>query len=211
VETGDRVIDICAGQGHSAIEYIKVWRYLGADVTITGIDSNERMLDAGKRRVRRYGLENSVFLEKADAMNMKPGYVPKDMKAYQDDCFDAALCVFGAGGLENPKQAFCEMLRIIKPGGRIVIIDALLPTPGLHTTLKHVSFWNDFRLAMMKHLWGWENHNSLFVDIENSSCADAYGAHFYFETISKALCPEPIPVLKKAIAVYVGVKTKLGN
>ena len=100
-----RVLDLGCGDGTTAVPLAR----LGADVV--GIDIASNLVEAGNRRAAEAGLGNLKFQE-GDASNLEG--VP-------DDSFDLTLSVFGAMFATRPFDVAKEMVRVTKPGGRVVM------------------------------------------------------------------------------------------
>src|ERR1700730_14852334 len=100
-----RVLDLGCGDGTTAIPLAR----LGAEVT--GIDIARNLVDAGNKRAAEAGLNRLKFQE-GDACNMQ---------GVDDDWFDLTISVFGAMFAPKPFDVAREMVRVTKPGGRIVM------------------------------------------------------------------------------------------
>ena len=100
-----RALDLGCGDGTTALP-LAVW---GADVT--GIDIARNLVEAGNRRAAEAGLKRLKFQE-GDACNLE---------GVADHSFDLTLSVFGAMFAPKPFDAAREMVRVTKPGGRIVM------------------------------------------------------------------------------------------
>jgi SAM-dependent methyltransferase len=100
-----KVLDLGCGDGTTAIPEAK----LGAKVL--GVDIVSNLVEAGKKRARELGLTNIQFQE-GDASNLH------DLK---DDSFDLVVSIFGAMFAPKPFDVAKEMVRVTKPGGRIVM------------------------------------------------------------------------------------------
>lgn len=100
-----RALDLGCGDGTTAVPLAR----LGADVT--GIDIARNLVDAGNRRAAEAGLDRLTFHE-GDAC---------DLDGVDDDSFDLTLSVFGAMFAPRPFDVAGEMVRVTKPGGRIVM------------------------------------------------------------------------------------------
>ena len=206
---GNQVIEFCAGQGHAAVECMKVWTYLGLkDIHVTGVEYNEKMILYGLRKLKKLPFGNRVRLVRGDVMDMLPGSAREGFASFEDATFDAAMCVFGVGGIESPRLAFREMLRVVKPGARVVVIDSHLPMSGLHTSARRAGCFYAVRLWFMRHMWGWENCPTMIKDIEQASYSSPTGESFGFEVIVKAICPSPRIIMRNAISVFTGVKVR---
>jgi len=100
-----RALDLGCGDGTTAMPLA----LLGAEVT--GIDIARNLVEAGNRRAAEAGLDRLKFQE-GDACNLE---------GVDDDSFDLTLTVFGAMFAPKPYYVAKEMVRVTKPGGRIVM------------------------------------------------------------------------------------------
>jgi ubiquinone/menaquinone biosynthesis C-methylase UbiE len=105
VTTPLRVLDLGCGDGTTAVPLA----LLGAEVV--GIDIAKNLVDAGNKRAAEAGL-NRLKFEEGDACNLQ---------GVDDHSFDLTLSVFGAMFAPKPFDVAREMVRITKPGGRIVM------------------------------------------------------------------------------------------
>jgi ubiquinone/menaquinone biosynthesis C-methylase UbiE len=100
-----RVLDLGCGDGTTAVPLARA----GADVV--GIDIARNLVDAGNRRAAEFGLTALTFKE-GDAC---------DLQGVADHSFDLTLSVFGAMFAPQPFDVAREMVRVTKPGGRVVM------------------------------------------------------------------------------------------
>ena len=105
IRKGMKVLDLGCGDGTTAIPAAR----LGADVL--GVDIARNLVKAGNRRVGELGLGNLRFQE-GDATNLR---------GLADGSFDFVLSVFGAMFAPKPHDVAREMVRVTRPGGRIVM------------------------------------------------------------------------------------------
>lgn len=105
IKKGMKVLDLGCGDGTTAIPAAKT----GADVT--GVDIASNLVEAGNKRAKKEGLTNCVFKE-GDA---------SDLSGLVDDSFDATVTFFGAMFAPKPFDVAKEMVRVTKPGGKIVM------------------------------------------------------------------------------------------
>ena len=102
---GLAVLDLGCGDGTTAVPAAK----LGADVL--GVDIARNLVEAGNRRAREQGLANCVF-QQGDATNLQP---------LPDASFDLAISIFGAMFAPKPFDVAKELVRVTRPGGRIIM------------------------------------------------------------------------------------------
>jgi demethylmenaquinone methyltransferase/2-methoxy-6-polyprenyl-1,4-benzoquinol methylase len=108
VGPGDRVLDVASGTGDLAIELA---RRVGDSGEVIGSDFSEGMLELA--RAKAPGLR----FEQANALDLP----------YDDDSFDAATVGFGARNFSDLPQGLREMARVVRPGGRVVILEITTP------------------------------------------------------------------------------------
>lgn len=119
VGPGSRVLDVASGTGDLAIEAAS----RGAEVV--GSDFSEGMLALARKKAP------AITFEQADALALP----------YEDDSFDAATVGFGARNFSDLQQGLNEMARVVRPGGRVVVLEITTPTrPPLSTFF---SLWFD--------------------------------------------------------------------
>src|SRR5262245_40347742 len=102
---GHKVLDLGCGDGTTALPAAQ----LGADVL--GVDIARNLVEAGNKRAAAQGLANCTFRE-GDATNLRP---------LPDQSFDLVVTIFGAMFAPKPFLVAREMVRVTRPGGRIVM------------------------------------------------------------------------------------------
>jgi demethylmenaquinone methyltransferase/2-methoxy-6-polyprenyl-1,4-benzoquinol methylase len=133
VGPGDRALDVAAGTGDLAIELA---RRAGPSGVVVGSDFSEGMLD------RARGKSSAVRWEWADAMALP----------YTDGEFDAATVGFGARNFGDLDRGLAEMTRVVRPGGRVVVLEITVPQkPPLSTFF---SLWFDRVVPLIGRLTG---------------------------------------------------------
>ena len=118
-----RVLDLGCGDGTTAMPLAR----LGAEVT--GIDIARNLVEAGNRRAAEAGLDRLEFQE-GDACNLE---------GVDDHSFDLTLSVFGAMFAPKPFDVAKEMVRVTKPGGRIVMGNWIPNDPTFVSQLLKIS------------------------------------------------------------------------
>jgi demethylmenaquinone methyltransferase/2-methoxy-6-polyprenyl-1,4-benzoquinol methylase len=116
VGPGDRVLDVATGTGDLAIELA---RRVSPGGEVVGADFAEAMLTRARRKATAAGegLVHPSF-EWADAHALP----------YPDGHFDAATVGFGARNFDDLERGLAEMVRVVRPGGRVVVLEITTPT-----------------------------------------------------------------------------------
>jgi len=113
VRDGDAVLDVATGTGDVAIRFARTTRA----GTITGVDLSPGMLEVGRTKLSRLGLQDRVRLDEADALALP----------YPDASFDVVTIAFGLRNLPDYARGVAEMARVLRPGGRLVVLEFLPP------------------------------------------------------------------------------------
>ncbi|NOT32361.1 MAG: methyltransferase domain-containing protein [Planctomycetes bacterium] len=104
---GQAVLDVATGPGEPALSIAGV---VGAKGSVTGVDVVPAMIDAAGREAGRRGLGNARFRVAA------AGELP-----FEDESFDAVVSRFGVMFFPSPLEGIREMLRVLKPGGKLAM------------------------------------------------------------------------------------------
>jgi demethylmenaquinone methyltransferase/2-methoxy-6-polyprenyl-1,4-benzoquinol methylase len=117
---GARVLDLCTGTGDLAIAAV----HGTADARVVGVDFAGAMLRIGLDKLRGRGLDRRITLVRGDATRIP----------VRDRWADAATIGFGIRNVAQPDAALAELARVVKPGGRLVILEFGEPIiPGIRT------------------------------------------------------------------------------
>jgi ubiquinone/menaquinone biosynthesis C-methylase UbiE len=123
ITKGLKVLDLGCGDGTTALPAAK----LGAEVL--GVDIARNLVEAGNRRAKEQGLANLRFQE-GDASNLN---------GLKDGSFDLVVTVFGAMFAPKPFDVAKEMVRVTRPGGRIVMGNWIPNDPTLVAQILKIS------------------------------------------------------------------------
>jgi SAM-dependent methyltransferase len=123
ITKGQKVLDLGCGDGTTALPEAK----LGADVL--GVDIARNLVEAGNRRAAAQGLANCRF-EEGDA---------SDLHDLADGSFDLVVSIFGAMFAPRPFDVAREMVRVTRPGGRVVMGNWIPNDPTLVAQLLKIS------------------------------------------------------------------------
>jgi demethylmenaquinone methyltransferase/2-methoxy-6-polyprenyl-1,4-benzoquinol methylase len=114
LQPGDSALDVCCGTGDLALELAKLVTPGGH---VVGCDFSEPMLDLAREKTAERGAD-AVRFEWADALELP----------YDGERFDALTVGFGVRNLADLDRGLREMARVLKPGGRLVILEITQPT-----------------------------------------------------------------------------------
>ncbi len=106
------ILDVASGTGDLAIAALK----LNPDKVI-GIDISELMLEVGREKIMRLHLDDKIELRRGDSENLH----------FETSSFDAITVAFGVRNFEHLQKGIDEMYRVLKPGGRIAILEFSKP------------------------------------------------------------------------------------
>lgn len=153
---GSRVLDVATGTGDLAIE---LSRRVGERGSVLGSDFSEAMLRRARAKASRMHAPGLSF-EWADATKLP----------YADGSFDAATVGFGARNFGDLARGLAEMARVVKPGGKVVVLEITTPMrPPLST---FYGLWFDRVVPLLGKLAG--AIDRLRSVAEDATIADAY-------------------------------------
>jgi ubiquinone/menaquinone biosynthesis C-methylase UbiE len=144
----DRLLDVASGTGGAS-------RRLAASVKeVVCIDSTEAMLAAGREEATASGLDNVEFV-RADAAALP----------FDDDSFDVVVCRFAIHHFEEPAVQMKEMIRCLRPGGRIAVADMVAdPDPTIAANQNHLEWLRDAahtRMLTAEQIVAWLEVNGM--------------------------------------------------
>jgi len=108
------VLDLCTGTADLALALARA----NNDCRVVGVDFAGRMLQCGRSKVRQVSLDDRVMLVKSDATNIPLG----------DDSVDGVSIGFGIRNVRDPVDALSDAYRVMRPGGRLVILEFAFPS-----------------------------------------------------------------------------------
>lgn len=107
------ILDIATGTGDMAIMAAKLIN----PEKITGIDISPKMLEFGRKKVEKEGLGNKIQLQSGDSETIN----------FADNTFDGGMVAFGVRNFENLEKGLAEIMRVLKPGTQLVILEFSKP------------------------------------------------------------------------------------
>jgi demethylmenaquinone methyltransferase/2-methoxy-6-polyprenyl-1,4-benzoquinol methylase len=188
--TGAVGLDLGAGTADLSIA---VLRYAGAGARMIGMDITPEMLEIGRRKLARLGLQNRIDLRVGDAERID----------LPDNCVDGCCSAFTVRNLTDIRQGFREMLRVVRPGGRVVCLEISHPPGRAFGMLFHFYFYKLAPLFGTVLGRAAEEYHYLpeslttFPDAPalQAIMEEAGWAHVHFERLARGM-----------VAVHVGVK-----
>ena len=128
LKKGQRALDVAGGTGDLAIEMSK---QVGADGEVIIADINPAMLEQGRRRLIDKGIAGNVDFVEANAEDLP----------FEDSSFDCITIAFGLRNVTHQDKALESMYRVLKPGGRLLVLEFSKPVlPGLGKAYDFYSF-----------------------------------------------------------------------
>lgn len=108
-----KMLDIATGTGDFAILAAQMLH----PKQLVGADISEGMMEIGRQKVKRMGLDKVISFEKQDCLHL----------GYEDETFDAVTAAFGIRNFQNLDQGLSEMCRVLKKGGHLCIVELTTP------------------------------------------------------------------------------------
>jgi len=124
------MLDVATGTGDFAVAANKI---LHPD-KIIGIDISEGMLDIGRKKIQKLHLDNKIELLAGDSETIN----------FSNSSFDAITVAFGVRNFEDLEKGLKEMQRVLRPGGKISILECTMPKNVLVK-----SFYNFYMFSMV--------------------------------------------------------------
>src|SRR5436305_7206337 len=126
--SGETGLDLGTGTADLSISVI---RHSGSGTKMIGMDITPEMLEQGRIKLQRLGLQDRIDLRIGDAEQID----------LPDDSVDGCCSAFTVRNLTDIRQGFREMLRVVRPGGRVVCLEISHPPGKVFGTLFHFYFY----------------------------------------------------------------------
>ena len=121
------ILDVATGTGDLAIEAVK----LNPD-RIIGVDISDEMLNAGRKKIAKRKLEHKISLQKGDGEDL----------SFDDNTFDAITVAFGIRNFEDLEKGLNEMVRVLKRGKHLVVLEFTTPQSRWFKKIYQIYFNN---------------------------------------------------------------------
>lgn len=106
------ILDVATGTADFAIAALKA----NPD-KIIGVDISEQMLEVGRQKIARLNLQDKIELQTGDSEQLQ----------FADNNFDAVIVSYGVRNFENLEKGLSEILRVLKPGGKLIVLEFSQP------------------------------------------------------------------------------------
>jgi demethylmenaquinone methyltransferase / 2-methoxy-6-polyprenyl-1,4-benzoquinol methylase len=133
------ILDVATGTGDMAIMACK----LLSPQRIEGIDLSSQMLEIGRKKIDKEGFEGLIRLQQGDSETIN----------FAENTFDAGMVAFGVRNFENLEKGLAEILRVLKPGGQLVILEFSKPKQPVR------SLYNFYMGSVAPQLARWFSKN----------------------------------------------------
>jgi demethylmenaquinone methyltransferase / 2-methoxy-6-polyprenyl-1,4-benzoquinol methylase len=107
------ILDVATGTADVALLAMKILK----PEKVTGIDISDGMLDIGREKIAKAGLTDNIILLNGDSETIN----------FPDHTFDAVTVAFGVRNFENLEKGLSEIKRVLKPGGKLVVLEFSKP------------------------------------------------------------------------------------
>lgn len=135
----NRLLDVACGTGDFSIA-----AYRAGVKQVTGIDISANMVEVGCKKVRSFGLEDHVSLQIGDSEKME----------FESDYFDVVTVAFGVRNFEHLEAGLKEMQRVLRPGGKVIILEFSMPE---HFPMKQL--YKFYFRHILPFIGGWVSGN----------------------------------------------------
>jgi demethylmenaquinone methyltransferase / 2-methoxy-6-polyprenyl-1,4-benzoquinol methylase len=133
VRAGHKVLDIAGGTGDLSYQFAKL---VGKDGQVILADINSSMLNVGRSRLIDRGVAGNIQFAQADAQHLP----------FPDNTFDCITIAFGLRNVTDKDLALRSMLRVLKPGGRLLVLEFSKPQ---HSMLEKIYDTYSFKILPM--------------------------------------------------------------
>jgi demethylmenaquinone methyltransferase / 2-methoxy-6-polyprenyl-1,4-benzoquinol methylase len=152
LQPGEKILDVCGGTADLSL--LAARAVLPSGLVIV-YDFNRPMLEVGKEKVYQAGLSDTVLCLEGDAEKI----------GLPDNSFNAVMVGFGIRNLISMEQGLREMYRVLKPGGRFMILEFSQPTNSWFRALYDFYSFNVMPLASKIMMGSWQAYQYLSESI----------------------------------------------
>ena len=133
----NRILDLATGTGDFAIASLRL-----NPKEVIGMDISEGMLEVGREKMRKNGFDQVISMRLGDSENLP----------FEDNYFDALTVGFGVRNYEHLEKGLAEMLRVVRPGGKLVILEFSKQIDGIKKIQINACNIKDMNLSQLGDL-----------------------------------------------------------
>lgn len=186
------ILDIATGTGDFAIELARL-----NPAKITGIDIAEKMLEIGRQKVAQKQLSGIIELVDGDSENLQ----------FPDNSYDLVTSAFGVRNFENLSKGLSEIHRVLKPGGRLLVLEASEPS-GMPLKKLYKAYMSKICPAIGATF----SENKAYDYLQRSVAAFPSGKNFEAELIGVGFTDTQfIPLTMGVVTIYIAKKQDLAK
>jgi demethylmenaquinone methyltransferase/2-methoxy-6-polyprenyl-1,4-benzoquinol methylase len=160
------ILDVATGTADMAIMAYNLLR----PTTISGIDISDGILELGRKKVEKEGFVDKIDLLRGDSETIN----------FAENTFDAVMVAFGVRNFENLENGLSEMRRVLKPGGRVVILEFSKPR---RKAIK--SLYNLYMQIVAPQVARWFKQNKEAYQYLNESANAFPDRHLFTDILNK--------------------------
>ena len=182
------MLDIATGTADVAIACMQL-----QPLQITGVDISALMLAEGQKKIEGLGFTNQITLQQADSENLP----------FEDNSFDAITVAFGVRNFQNLDKGLSEMLRVLKPNGKVVILEFSQPEK-----FPIKQFYNFYSKYILPTIGQWvSKERAAYEYLPESVAAFPYGQAFVkIMNRNNFVNSKSVPLTFGIASIYVGSK-----
>lgn len=188
--SGQSALDVGTGTGDLAIALA---RASAPDSTVVGVDFTPEMLDIGRAKVEKLGLADRITFQVGDGERL----------AFADDQFEACCSAFVVRNMADLSAGFAEMLRVVKPGGKVACLEVSHPRNPVFSWFFHLYF--DRMVPVLGNIIGRSAEAYTYLPASATTFPDAPKLRSIMESVGWRDV-RYYYLLGGAVAVHVGVK-----
>jgi len=183
-----KMLDIATGTADVAIACMQL-----QPSHITGVDISALMLAEGQKKIEGSGFAKQITLQQADSENLP----------FEDNSFDAITVAFGVRNFQNLDKGLSEMLRVLKPNGKVVILE--FSQPEKFPIKQFYNFYSKYILPTIGQLVSKER--AAYEYLPESVAAFPYGQEFVkIMNRNNFVNSKCVPLTFGIASIYVGSK-----
>ncbi len=188
-ERGGRHLDVATGTADVALE---IFRQKGGEAFVVGSDISLEMMRIGRRKAGLAGKKDRIAFVRA----------PGEALPFRDGAFDSASVAFGIRNVADRERGLAEMCRVVRPGGRIVVLEFSQPEGALFGSLYRLYF-----TKVLPRIGGLVSRRSAYAYLPESVQSFPPPAEFA-EMMRKAGCAtvDRRPLTFGIVTLYVGTR-----